>query len=124
MSEPWPPAFMRTAPPIEPGTPDRPLEAGEPGGRGPAGDDGQRGRAAGRARRCRRPRPSANAVAEHARPAPGKPASATSRFEPLPDDQHGHRVRAATTAATTRAGRSSSSTRDEAPRPARRPGRS
>ena len=26
MSEPWPPAFMRTAPPTEPGTPDRPGE--------------------------------------------------------------------------------------------------
>ena len=32
VSRPWPPAFMRTAPPTLPGMPDEELEAGEPGG--------------------------------------------------------------------------------------------
>ena len=51
MSEPCPPAFMRTAPPIEPGTPTAHSNPVQPGGRGATGDDGQARRAAG-ARRC------------------------------------------------------------------------
>ena len=47
MSEPWPPAFIRTAPPIEPGHADRPLEAREAGRHGAAGDHGERGGGAG-----------------------------------------------------------------------------
>ena len=47
MSEPWPPAFIRTAPPTEPGTPTAHSKPVRPGLDGLAGDDRQQGGAAG-----------------------------------------------------------------------------
>ncbi len=67
MSEPWPPAFIRTAPPTEPGHADRPLEPGQPGGRRAPGEHGQGDAAAGRARR--RSSPTSTAPISIARPA-------------------------------------------------------
>ena len=84
MSEPWPPAFMRTAAADRSRHPHGPLEAGEPGRHGPAGHHGQGGRAPGPTPwravdvdRRRSASPSTTA-------SPANPASATSRFEPLP----------------------------------------
>ena len=51
ISEPWPPAFIRTPPPTEPGHADRPLQPGEAGGRGAPGQHRQADRAAGPHRR-------------------------------------------------------------------------
>ena len=114
MSEPCPPAFMRTAPPIEPGTPDRPLEPGQPRGHRPPGHHRQRRRAARAARAVPSiGRSSANAVAQGERrrrrsrgrrpagsspgrrpgsprrwPAPPRPAR-RGRPRPRPDEQGG-----------------------------------
>ncbi len=47
MSDPWPPAFMRTAPPTEPGHADHPLEPGQAGGGRAAGEHRQQHAGAG-----------------------------------------------------------------------------
>ena len=56
MSEPWPPAFMCTAPPIEPGMPTAHSKPGESRRCGAPGEHGERHRAAGRDRRAVRRR--------------------------------------------------------------------
>ena len=54
MSDPWPPAFMRTAAADRARHADRPLEAGEPGGDGLARQHGEADRSAGDDVRARR----------------------------------------------------------------------
>ena len=54
VSEPWPPAFMRTAPPDRAGHPDGPLEAGQAGGGRAAGQHREAQGAPGPHRRCPR----------------------------------------------------------------------
>ena len=66
MSEPWPPAFMRTAPPTEPGTPTAHSKPVSPAAACAGRRPGRLAGAAGRAtRRCRRRRSSAKPLAEH-----------------------------------------------------------
>ena len=97
MSEPWPPAFMRTAPPTEPGTPtahespDQPASATRRAstGRARAAPARTVGRTPGPAPRSwtggRDVRQSQPGEAEpRRRTSPSKPASATKRFDPRP----------------------------------------
>ena len=97
MSEPWPPAFIRTAPPIEPGTPtahSKPVSPARTVRRATTGS------AAAPPARTTVPATSIRAKASPStRATPGNPASATSRFEPLPTTRVGTPV-AATAAAT------------------------
>ena len=87
MSEPCPPAFMRTAPPIEPGHPDRPFEAGQPGcGSAPRQHRQGDGRTGDAHRVPVISMPSAHSARLSATPA--NPASATNRFDPRPTTKH------------------------------------
>ena len=83
MSEPWPPAFIRTAPPIDPGTPtahSKPVSAGR---RRTAGQHRQRDRPAGATttRRHRGPTDGSGIVIASAKPASeiGEPVEARRR---------------------------------------------
>ncbi len=121
MSEPWPPAFMRTAAADRAGHAHGPLEAGQAGGGRLAGQHRQGGGAAGATvgavdRRRRRTSPPSR------RASPGKPASATSRLEPLPTTRTGTASGSAARASTTAAGRSRPRPR-RTPPPGPRPGR-
>ncbi len=97
MSEPWPPAFMRTAPPTEPGTPtahespDHPASATRRArtGRDRAAPARTVGRTSAPASSARSSAPgSGNARPAKPEPSrrtnPSKPASATNRFDPRP----------------------------------------
>ena len=102
VSRPWPPAFMRTAPPTDPGDADEELEAGR-ARRPPArrASTGQRDRAAGAhgadsADRDRAARTRPRAATRR----PANPASATSRFEPGPTTSTGGRCAARRPSAT------------------------
>ena len=98
MSEPWPPAFMRTAPPTDPGTPtaqDSPLHpasatrrastgsATAAPARTTAGARHATGRNRAPAGRCRR------SPHQDAARSPSNPSSATSRLEPRPKTKTG-----------------------------------
>ena len=83
MSEPWPPAFMRTAPPTDPGTPtahSRPMR--------PAATDRRARTGRLTAPPARTAPPSDTSMLAKASPrvitSPRKPESATRRFDPLP----------------------------------------
>ena len=115
MSEPWPPAFMRTRAADRAGHADRPLEPGEPGGGGPPGQHRQ-----GDGRRRRAPAvPSMSIASRELAPSDdgdaGKPASATSRLEPRPTTSTGS-ADAARSPAATGAGRRPSRRGRTAPR--------
>ena len=88
MSDPWPPAFMRTAPPTEPGTPtahSNPVSPASTVRRATTGSA-----AAPPARTRTRPSgPGASTVtvvkpSPSCRTSPSNPASATSRLDPRP----------------------------------------
>ena len=94
MSEPWPPAFMRTAPPTDPGHADGPRQPapsrrrppGGPARAGPPRLRPARRRTPGRRRsahRSRAGRPPAK-PAPRCSTIPSNPSSATSRLEPRP----------------------------------------
>ena len=92
MSEPWPPAFIRTAPPTEPGTPtahSNPVSAG--GGRAP-GEHGQGHAAAGRRRRRAGRRPPTSIAGAGRRRDDGDAGEARVGDEQVgaaADDEHG-----------------------------------
>ena len=88
MSAPCPPAFMRTAPPIEPGTPTAHSKPVSPAAALSAGDDREAGRAAG---------PNRRAVDLHDGEAlteqdhdPVEPVVGDEQIGAPADDQHGH----------------------------------
>ncbi len=95
MSEPWPPAFIRTAPPIEPGTPTAHSKPREPARGDARASDGSAIAAAGAhhpshgVRRRRSAISIADQVDRRRRRCPGSPSSATSMFEPRPTTSTG-----------------------------------
>ena len=89
MSEPWPPAFIRTPPPTEPGTPTAHSRPVRPASTRLAGQGRQGHGAPGL---HRRPLDGDGAEAgriEHAPRCPANPASATSRLDPRPTTSTG-----------------------------------
>ncbi len=87
MFEPWPPAFIRIAPPTEPGTPTAHSRPCRPAAAVRRASTGRLSAAPARTwlpSRCRASKPEPSEMAR-----PGKPASATSRFDPRPSTSTG-----------------------------------
>ena len=117
MSEPWPPAFIRTAPPIDPGTPTAHSNPVSPA---PTVRRATTGRAAAPPACVAVPSMRIEANGSPSTTAmPGNPASATSRFEPLPTTSVGSPVAATAAATARRSAGSAASTNSAAGPPTR-----